>query len=67
MLVTSSEKTNATDAIKATKPESLVTQVKERTPNQAINKVAAKQEQVDVLSRWSCARQAKPSISTSRI
>ena len=53
MLVTSSEKTNSTDAIKATKPESLVTQVKERTPNQAINKVTAKQEQVDVLSRWS--------------
>ena len=53
MLVTSSEKTNAPDAIKATKPESLVTQVKERAPNQAINKVTAKQEQVDVLSRWS--------------
>jgi len=53
MLVTSSEKTNSADAIKATKPESLGTQTKERTQNQAINKVTAKQEQVDVLSRWS--------------
>ena len=53
MLVTSSEKTNSADAIKATKPDSLGTQTKERTQNQAINKVTAKQEQVDVLSRWS--------------
>jgi hypothetical protein len=53
MLVTSSEKTQAPDAVKTAKPESLVTQAKERAPNQAINKVTAKQEQVDVLSRWS--------------
>ncbi|MBU2925578.1 flagellin [Colwellia sp. 4_MG-2023] len=53
MLVTSSEKPQAPDAIKTAKSESLVSQVKERTPNQAINKVTAKQEQVEVLSRWS--------------
>ncbi|WP_159817197.1 flagellin [Colwellia sp. 20A7] len=53
MLVTSSEKPQAPDAIKTAKSESLVTQLKERAPNQNINKVTAKQEQVDVLSRWS--------------
>lgn len=53
MLVTSSEKSQAPDAIKTAKSESLVTELKERAPNQAINKVTAKQEQVEVLSRWS--------------
>ncbi|WP_404338616.1 flagellin [Pseudoalteromonas mariniglutinosa] len=53
MLVKSSEKPQAPEAVKMAKSEPLVTQSKERSGNLAINKVTAKQEQVEVLARWS--------------
>ncbi|MCQ8877508.1 flagellin [Pseudoalteromonas shioyasakiensis] len=63
MLVKSSEKTHAPEAINMAKSEPFVTQAKERPENQAINKVTAKQEQVAVLSRWSIRGQLSQALA----